>query len=101
MTTGHSKPFAAWTVDRGRRARRRAGRDTGGAAVSGRRAALAPILPFTGQKLHGYLGNEGPVQAGGWRLVMPSAGRPLAETEPLFKKLDPDIVEEEEAKLGV
>ncbi len=71
------------------------------AAINGLKTALYPFLPFTCQKLHGYLGNEGPVQAGGWRLVMPSAGRPLAETEPLFKKLDPDIVEEEEAKLGV
>jgi methionyl-tRNA synthetase len=71
------------------------------AAINGLKTALYPFLPFTCQKLHGYLGNEGPVQAGGWRLVMPSAGRPLAETEPLFKKLDPEIVEEEDAKLGV
>ncbi len=71
------------------------------AAINGLKTALYPFLPFTCQKLHGYLGNEGPVQAGGWRLVMPSAGRPLAETEPLFKKLDPDIIEEEDAKLGV
>ena len=71
------------------------------AAISGLKTALYPFLPFTCQKLHGYLGNEGPVQAGGWRLVMPSAGRPLAEAEPLFKKLDPEIVEEEEAKVGV
>ncbi|MCI0885294.1 MAG: methionine--tRNA ligase, partial [Chloroflexi bacterium] len=71
------------------------------AAISGLKTALYPFLPFTCQKLHGYLGNEGPVQAGGWRLVMPAGGRPLAEAEPLFKKLDPEIVEEEEAKLGV
>ncbi len=71
------------------------------AAISGLKTALYPFLPFTCQKLHGYLGNEGPVQAGGWRLVMPAAGRPLAEPEPLFKKLDPEIAEEEEARLGV
>ncbi len=71
------------------------------AAISGLKTALYPFLPFTCQKLHGFLGNEGPVQAGGWRLVMPSGGRPLAEAEPLFKKLDPELVEEEEAKLGV
>ncbi len=71
------------------------------AAISGLKMALYPFLPFTCEKLHGYLGNEGPVQAGGWRHVMPTAGRPLAETEPLFKKLDPEIIEEEDAKLGV
>ena len=71
------------------------------AAINGLKTALYPFLPFTCQKLHGFLGNEGPVQAGGWRLVMPAGGRPLAEAKPLFKKLDPDIVDEEEAKLGV
>ncbi len=71
------------------------------AAISGLKTALYPFLPFTCQKLHGYLGSEGPVQAGGWQLVMPAGGRPLAKAEPLFKKLDPEIAEEEEAKLGV
>jgi methionyl-tRNA synthetase len=40
------------------------------------------------------------VDAAGWRFVMPQAGQPLAEPKPLFKKLDPSIVEEEEARLG-
>jgi methionyl-tRNA synthetase len=71
------------------------------AAISGLKTALYPFLPFTCQKLHAYLGNEGPVQAGGWRLVMPAAGHPLAEAEALFKKLDPEIVAQEEARLGV
>ena len=71
------------------------------AAINGLKTALYPFLPFTCQKLHGYLGNEGPVEAGGWRLVMPAGGRPLAEAAPLFKKLDPEIIEEEDAKLGV
>ena len=71
------------------------------AAINGLKTALYPFLPFTCQQLHGYLGNEGPVQAGGWRLVMPSAGHPLAETEPLFKKLDPEMIEAEDAKLSV
>jgi len=70
------------------------------AAIGGLNTALYPYLPFSCQKLHGYLGNEGPVDAGGWRLVMPSPGRPLAESEPLFKKLDPEIIEQEEARLG-
>jgi methionyl-tRNA synthetase len=70
------------------------------AAISGLNIALYPYLPFTCQELHGYLGNEGPVAAAGWRLVLPEPGRPLAEGEPLFKKLDPEIIEQEEARLG-
>jgi methionyl-tRNA synthetase len=70
------------------------------AAVSGLNTAFYPYLPFTCQQLHGYLGHEGPVEAAGWRLVMPEPGRPLADSEPLFKKLDPEIIEREEARLG-
>jgi methionyl-tRNA synthetase len=70
------------------------------AAISGIKTALYPYLPFTCQTLHGYLGNEGPVEAAGWRLVMPQGGAPLAEAKPLFRKLDPEIIEAEEAKLG-
>ncbi|MDO8612826.1 MAG: methionine--tRNA ligase [Dehalococcoidia bacterium] len=62
--------------------------------------ALYPYLPFTCQQLHGFLGNEGPVEAAGWRSVIPQPGQPLAEPKPLFRKLDPSIVEEEEARLG-
>lgn len=70
-------------------------------AINGIKVALSPFLPFTCQTLHGYLGSEGPVQAAGWRLQMPAPGQPLPEVSPLFKKLDPSIVEEEEARLGV
>ena len=69
-------------------------------AINGLKVALYPYLPFTCQTLHGYLGNEGPVQAAGWRFQTPEPGRPLAEAQPLFKKLDPSIVQEEEARLG-
>jgi len=70
------------------------------AAISGLKIAFYPFLPFTSQTLHGYLGNEGPVEAAGWRFHAPDPGRPFAEPQPLFKKLDPSIVEEEEARLG-
>ena len=64
------------------------------------KTALYPYLPFTCQQLHGFLGNEGPVEAAGWRAILPQSGQPLAEPQPLFRKLDPSIVEEEEARLG-
>ncbi|MDO8615388.1 MAG: methionine--tRNA ligase [Dehalococcoidia bacterium] len=70
------------------------------AVISGLNVALSPYLPFTCQTLHGYLGHEGPLQTAGWRLEPPAPGRPLAEAQPLFKKLDPAIVEEEEGRLG-
>jgi methionyl-tRNA synthetase len=70
------------------------------AAISGINTALAPYLPFTSQTLHGYLGNEGPIEAAGWTLRVPRGGQPLADPQPLFKKLDPEIIEAEEARLG-
>jgi methionyl-tRNA synthetase len=70
-------------------------------AINGLKVAFSPFLPFTSQKLHGYLGYEGPLQAAGWRLEIPEAGRPLAEAEPLFKKLDISIIDEEDARLGL
>ena len=70
------------------------------AAISGINTALAPYLPFTCQTLHGYLGNEGSIEAAGWTLRVPPGGQPLADAQPLFKKLDPEIIEAEEARLG-
>jgi methionyl-tRNA synthetase len=68
--------------------------------ISGLKTAFYPYLPFTCQQLHAFLGNEGPVDAAGWRLVMPEPGQPLAEPRPLFRKLEQSLVEEEEARLG-
>ena len=69
-------------------------------AISGINVAFSPYLPFTCQTLHGYLGNEGPLQSTGWKFHMPPAGQPLGEAQPLFKKLDREIVALEEARLG-
>jgi methionyl-tRNA synthetase len=71
------------------------------AAISGIKTALYPYLPFTSQTLHSCLGNEGPVEAAGWTLQAPRGGQPLADVQPLFRKLDPEIIDEEDAKLGV
>ena len=64
------------------------------------RTAFYPYLPFTCEKLHNFLGEEGSAGSRGWRFDLPQAGRALRTPEPLFKKLDPSIVEEEEARLG-
>jgi len=93
----HSAP---WKLIKEDRARCATVLYTAIAAISGIKTALYPYLPFTCQTLHGYLGNEGPVEAAGWTLQMPVAGRPLAEAQPLFRKLDPEIIEAEDARLG-
>ena len=88
---------------------------------------FTPFLPFSSQRLHELLGYEGwlsgPVEyreieeAGGelhtvltgdygtwvrrWEPSELPAGQTLREPEPLFKKLDPGIVEDELRRLAV
>jgi methionyl-tRNA synthetase len=86
---------------------------------------LAPFLPHTSEKLHGYFGYESPLfgtqytqtlddnlgqhsvlrynpdgASGKWAPSQIAPGRKLVAPQPLFKKLDPSIIEEERAKLG-
>lgn len=89
-------------------------------------ALLTPFLPHAAQRIHEQLGGTGgyapvpeirevddldggpayPVltgdyRAGGrWESVPLPAGRPLAPPKPVFRKLDPSIVDEELARLG-
>ena len=85
---------------------------------------LAPFLPFSSQKLHEILGNEGQLMGtthfeeadedgrkhrvltgdysqavGKWQLSTLPPGQALQEPQPLFRKLDESIVEEELARL--
>ncbi|HUF53735.1 MAG TPA: methionine--tRNA ligase [Dehalococcoidia bacterium] len=92
---------APWKLIKGDRERCATVLYTALAAINGIKTALYPYLPFTCQTLHGYLGNEGPVQSSGWQMQMPEPGRRLIEAQPLFKKLDPEIIEEEDARLGI
>jgi methionyl-tRNA synthetase len=68
--------------------------------ISQLRTMLYPFLPFSSQKLHGYLGFEGKVEDYGWSWQDLPAGQKLGEPEPLFTKLDDELVEEETARLG-
>ncbi len=70
------------------------------AAINGLKVAFYPYLPFTGQRLHQMLGYKGTLESQGWKFELPRPGQHLLEPEPLFKKLDPIIVAEEEARLG-
>ena len=68
--------------------------------ISGLRTAFYPFLPFSSQKLHEYLGYEGKVEDDGWQLRLPSPGQGLLSPQPLFVKLDDEIIEQETARLG-
>jgi methionyl-tRNA synthetase len=69
-------------------------------AINGLKVAFAPYLPFSSQRLHELLGFDGALEDGGWRVERVPAGQPLGEPAPLFKKLDPKVVEAEEERLA-
>lgn len=70
------------------------------AVLSCLKTALYPFLPFSSQKLHSYLGFKGNVSDGGWQLIAPSPGQKLLVPQPLFTKLDENLIEEEVGRLG-
>jgi methionyl-tRNA synthetase len=86
---------------------------------------FAPFLPFTSERLHGYLGHDGRLfgtqkivtyreatrsheaviydpsgATGRWSPSNLQPGQRLGEPAPLFKKLDEKVVDEERARLG-
>lgn len=86
---------------------------------------LAPFLPFTCERLHAYLGYEGPLfgeqfvgdiedslgvhtvlryrpggAAGRWEPSKLSPGQKLNPPQPLFKKLESEVAQLERARLG-
>lgn len=94
-------------------------------AIDGLKVLLAPFLPFTSERLHSFLGYEVPLfgeqfvetilddlgehralryrhaeASGRWEPGELPAGQKLRQPEPLFKKLEVEIVEEERARLG-
>jgi methionyl-tRNA synthetase len=94
-------------------------------AIDSLKVMLSPFLPFTCEKLHGYLGYTTPLfgeqsvetrtdglgehrvlryhaekATGRWEPGQLEAGRVLQQPAPLFRKLDVKIVEEERARLG-
>ncbi len=94
-------------------------------AIDSLKILLAPVLPFSSQKLHQMLGYQGSVigtqrietyqeseqshlaltfdpdsLTARWAPSELPAGQALQEPQPLFKKLDASIVEEELARMG-
>jgi methionyl-tRNA synthetase len=68
------------------------------AVINTLKIALYPYLPFTCQRLHGYLGYDGDVAGGGWRAELPPPGQSLREPAALFRKLETPPLAEEEAR---
>ncbi len=64
------------------------------------RTALYPFLPFSSQKLHEFLGFDGNVEEYGWQLTEPKPEQKLLAPQPLFSKLDEELVEQETSRLG-
>jgi methionyl-tRNA synthetase len=94
-------------------------------AIDSLKILVAPFLPFTSERLHTFLGYEAPLfgsqftasieddlgehtvlrynpegATGRWEPSRLQAGHPLKTPQPLFKKLEPAIVEEERARMG-
>jgi methionyl-tRNA synthetase len=94
-------------------------------AINGLKILWAPVLPFTSQALHEMLGEEGALfgkgairqinettrshlaltyddshAAGRWERSIIPAGRTLPPPQPLFKKLDEALIEQERGLLG-
>ena len=94
-------------------------------AIDSLKVLFAPFLPFTSQSLHSYLGHDGQLfgsqrvetytddlgphtalthdptgAVGRWTPSTLQPGQPLRQPGPLFKKLEPSIVEDELARLG-
>ncbi|MFO7996207.1 MAG: methionine--tRNA ligase [Dehalococcoidia bacterium] len=59
-----------------------------------------PFLPFSSEELHSFLGFDGSVKEGGWKIQVLPPGQKLGQPRPLFVKLDEDIVAEETSRLS-
>jgi methionyl-tRNA synthetase len=69
-------------------------------AISCLKTALCPFIPFSSQQVHEYLGFKGRVEDYGWTPQELIPGQTLCQPQPLFKKLDESIIEEEMKRLG-
>jgi methionyl-tRNA synthetase len=60
---------------------------------------LYPFLPFSSERLHSFLGFDGSVKEAGWKVQFLPPGQKLRQPQPLFVKLDEDIVAKESSRL--
>ena len=74
-------------------------------AINCLKVMLSPYLPFSSQKLHEYLGFDGPVSSEPWDADVVQAaiqpGHALRNPAALYTKLDVEVAEQEAGLLGV
>jgi methionyl-tRNA synthetase len=69
-------------------------------ALSALKTVFYPFLPFSSENLHYFLGFDGTAQEAGWKIQFLPSGQQLRQPQPLFVKLDEDVVVKESIKLG-
>ena len=73
-------------------------------AINCLKTILYPFMPFSSQKVHEFLGFDGPIEEGAWDFDTIvggiKAGADLRQPSPLYTKLDSELIEEEVQKLG-
>jgi methionyl-tRNA synthetase len=69
-------------------------------AITCLKTVLCPVLPFSSQRVHEYLGFTGDIRDYGWEPNPPPPGQRLVEPKPLFVKLEDKLIEAETARLG-
>ncbi|MSQ31726.1 MAG: methionine--tRNA ligase [Dehalococcoidia bacterium] len=70
------------------------------ALISGLKTAFYPFLPFSSAKLHAMLGNEDAIEKAGWVWQKPKPGTKFNFPEPLFTKMEEEVIQKEISKLG-
>jgi len=68
------------------------------AVLAALKTVFSPFLPFSSEKLHYLLGFDGSVEELGWKVQFLPPGQKLRQPQPLFPKLDEDIIDKETSK---
>jgi methionyl-tRNA synthetase len=63
------------------------------------KVCMSPFIPSACERLHGFIGYEHSLSQSKWELQRPPPEQRLREPQPLFAKLDPSVVTEEEERL--
>ncbi len=67
--------------------------------ISALMTMLYPFLPHSSQQVHRMLGGDGQLGKDDWGISAVPPGQPLGEPQPLFKRLDEGLIEEELQRL--
>jgi methionyl-tRNA synthetase len=65
------------------------------AVISCLKTMLYPFLPHSSVKLHAMLGLDGPIEKAGWRWTKLEPGAKLNSPQPLFTKLEEEVIQQE------